>query len=228
MRTELPLFTILFGDDVWPCARHHLEVVVADVGGADRPIFNRCAGRMSMLLPKVQQILPILSSWLLTETMYLLSATGASKFAVIASELGSCRLLSVRSFHLATTSSAVTGVPSEKRAFGSIRNRYVSLSGEICQCVASAGDVVERRRMQPEEGFVHHRVDHLVPRSDVRAVISQRAGKVGHVAVFQLAPFDRFRIADEVEVGVRFPPLALESLSALARPEPTHRRRHPR
>ena len=77
------------------------------------------------------------------------------------------------------------------------------------------GDVVECRRMQPDEGLVHHRVDHLVPRRDVRAVVAQRGGEVGHVAVFQLAPLDRFRIADEVEVGVRFPALALESFSAL-------------
>ena len=77
------------------------------------------------------------------------------------------------------------------------------------------GDVVECCRMQPEEGLVHHGVDHLVPRRDIRAVVAQRGGEVGHVAVFQLAPLDRSRVADEAEVGVRFPALALEALSAL-------------
>ena len=36
-------------------------------------------------------------------------------------------------------------------------------------------DIFEGRRVQPEEGLVHHRVDHLVPRRDVRAVVAQRA-----------------------------------------------------
>src|SRR5262245_34273368 len=74
-----------------------------------------------------------------TLTMYLLSATGRSNRPYCSRLDGLSSVLSTINFQEATTSSDVTGVPSEKRAFGSIRNRNVCLSEEICQCVAREG-----------------------------------------------------------------------------------------
>src|SRR5690348_13266459 len=99
--------------------------------------FKTCAGKTRMLdaISKLRQA----SFLALMRTMYLLSATGCSTLLYCSLKNRSCNVLSVRNFQVATTSSAVTGVPSEKRAFGSIRNQNVILSGEIFQCVAKAG-----------------------------------------------------------------------------------------
>src|SRR5688572_8851125 len=80
-----------------------------------------------------------LSVFAVTRTMYLLSATGCSNFPNVTNLYGSWSVLSTANFQLATTSSAVTGCPSDQRAFGSMRKRNCFLSSEICQWLASPG-----------------------------------------------------------------------------------------
>ena len=71
--------------------------------------------------------------------MYLLSATGRSSFPKTSWLEGDCKVLSMMKSYVATTSSLVTGMPSENRALGLMRKRNVILSAEICQCVARDG-----------------------------------------------------------------------------------------
>src|SRR5436190_2069262 len=96
-----------------------------------------CDGKID--IPEKYRKFRQFSCVLFTRTMYLLSATGFSNLPKVSSLLGACSPLSIMKTQVATTSSATTGCPSDQRAFGLIRNRYVILSGETCQCVARTG-----------------------------------------------------------------------------------------
>ena len=137
-RDALALDDVRFVDDVGAGAGQQLEVVFLEIAGAV-DVFSTWAGKIGMLPQKYRKFRQF-SCLLLTRTMYLLSATGCSNLSNT-----SCvaRVLQALVHHerpsVATTSSATTGWPSDQRAFGSIRKRYVIWSSETCQCVASAG-----------------------------------------------------------------------------------------
>ena len=71
--------------------------------------------------------------------MYLEIATGLLSLPNTMIPLGSMMSGFIRNDHVATTSSAVMGVPSLHLASGLMRNLYVFLSSEMCQCVATRG-----------------------------------------------------------------------------------------
>ena len=147
--------------------------------------------------------------------MYLLSATGASKLEKTRFCAGSCRPLSVEQLprgddvgrcHRRAVREFGVGVDAESKRH--LVGRDLPVRGE-------ARRIREGSRVQHQEGFVHHRIDHLVPRRDVRSVVPQRRGKVRHVRMLELAAFDRSRIADQVVVGAGLPALAFEAFAPL-------------
>ena len=80
--------------------------------------------------------------------MYLLSATGFSNFPKISWLLGILQALVHHEAHVATTSSAVTGWPSDHRAFGLMPEAVRQLVRRDLPVCGERWDVVERRRME--------------------------------------------------------------------------------